>query len=174
MYIHILLCIDSPGKIQAVGGQHQVATTSPPACPKEWSGMREAEEAKEVSKQPTIKETLERGTKVDPKSDLQKKFDRLLLELIGTNFLAFSFIDSPEFHNFVNFLNKNFNIKTAQTYRRGMSNYAKDILSKVIQQLTDFCDVGMAATTDIWSSRTQDSYISLTSHFVDKHFRLHR
>ena len=103
-----------------------------------------------------------------------KKFDRLLLELIGTNFLAFSFIDSPEFHNFVNFLNKNFNIKTAQTYRRSMSNYAKDILSKVIQQLTDFCDVGMAATTDIWSSRTQDSYISLTSHFVDKHFRLHR
>ena len=55
-----------------------------------------------------------------------------------------------------------------------MSNYAKDILTKVIQQLTDFCDVGMAATTDIWSSRTQDSYISLTSHFVDKHFRLHR
>ena len=142
--------------------------------------MKEAEEAKEVekkkakevSKQPTIKETLERGTKVDPKSEIQKKFDRLLLELIGTNFLAFSFIDSPEFHNFVNFLNKNFNIKTAQTYRRGMSNYAKDILNKVIQQLTDFCDVGMAATTDIWSSRTQDSYISLTSHFVDKHFRL--
>ena len=111
---------------------------------------------------------------MDPKSEIQKKFDRLLLELIGTNFLAFSFIDSPEFHNFVNFLNKNFNIKTAQTYRRGMSNYAKDILNKVIQQLTDFCDVGMAATTDIWSSRTQDSYISLTSHFVDKHFRLHR
>ena len=76
--------------------------------------MKEAEEAKEVekkkakevSKQPTIKETLERGTKVDPKSELQKKFDRLLLELIGTNFLAFSFIDSPEFHNFVNFLTK--------------------------------------------------------------------
>ena len=86
--------------------------------------MKEAEEAKdvekkEVSKQPTIKETLERGTKLDPKSEIQKKFDRLLLELIGTNFLAFSFIDSPEFHNFVNFLNKNFNIKTAQTYSTG-------------------------------------------------------
>ena len=41
--------------------------------------MKEAEEAKEVekknakevSKQPTIKETLERGTKVDQKGDLQ-------------------------------------------------------------------------------------------------------
>ena len=41
--------------------------------------MKEAEEAKEVekkkakevSKQPTIKETLERGIKVDPKSDLR-------------------------------------------------------------------------------------------------------
>ena len=62
--------------------------------------MREEDEAKEVSKQPTIMETMERGTKVDPKSDLQKNFDRLLMELVGTNFLAFSFINSPEFYNF--------------------------------------------------------------------------
>ena len=94
----------------------------------------EENKSTEVSKQPTIEETLEKRTKVDPKSDLQKKFDRLLVEMIGTNFLAFSFIDSPEFHNFVAFLNKTFNIKTAQTYRRGMSSYAKGILSKVIQQ----------------------------------------
>ena len=60
------------------------------------------------------------------------------------------------------------------TYRNQMSSYAKRILNDVIKLLTEFCDVGLAATTDIWSSRTQDSYISLTAHFVDKHFRLHR
>ena len=152
----------------------------------EWQDMKGEEEAKEnevgekqrklkvLPGQITLKESLDKNYKVDPQGALQKKFDRLLLELIGTNFLAFSFIDSPEFHSFVGFLNKTFNIKAACTYRRQMTSYAKSILDEIIQLLTDFCDVGMAATTDIWSSRTQDSYISLTAHFVDKHFRLHR
>ena len=56
--------------------------------------MKEAEEAKEVekkkakevSKQPTIKETLERGTKVDPKSEIQKKFDQKHCWRIQHNF----------------------------------------------------------------------------------------
>ena len=67
---------------------------------KGWSGMKEEDEAKGVSKQQTIKEILERRTKVDPKSDLQKNVNRLLLELIGTNFLTFSLFNSPEFYNF--------------------------------------------------------------------------
>ena len=75
---------------------------------------------------------------------------------------------------FYAFLNKEFNIKAAATYRRQMTKYAKELLSDVLQVLSDFCDVGMAATTDIWSSRCQDSFISLTAHFVDRHFRLHR
>ena len=141
----------------------------------EWQDMRGDEEAKDadvadrmqrkpklVPGQMTMKESIDRNAKVDPQGPLQKKFDRLLLELVGSNFLAFSFIDSPEFHSFVGFLNKSFNIKAAGTYRKQMSKYAKDILSEVIQLLVDFCDVGMAATTDIWSSRTQDSYISLS------------
>ena len=66
---------------------------------------------------------LERGTQVDPKSDLQKKF----VKLIGIKLWAFSFIDSPEFHNLVNFLKKTFNMKTARACKRCMSNYAKNI-----------------------------------------------
>ena len=142
---------------------------------------KEADVAEKLCKKPklipgqmTMKETMDKNAKVDPQGQLQKKFDRLLLELVGSNFLAFSFIDSPEFHAFLTFLNKSFNIKAACTYRKQMTTYAKSILDDVIRLLTEFCDVGMAATTDIWSSRTQDSYISLTAHFVDKHFRLHR
>ena len=32
----------------------------------------------------------------------------------------------------------------------------------------------VAFTTDIWTSRSQDSYISLTLHFIDKFWHLHR
>ena len=147
----------------------------------EWQDLRAEETAKKEDNekkllpgQTTLKTISVKPGKVDPVGPLQQKFDRLLLELIGCNFLAFSFIDSPEFHSFVEFLNKEFNIKAAATYRRQMTKYAKELLSDVLQVLSDFCDVGMAATTDIWSSRCQGSFILLTAHFVDRHFRLHR
>ena len=147
----------------------------------EWQDLRAEETAKKEDNekkllpgQTTLKTISVKPGKVDPVGPLQQKFDRLLLELIGCNFLAFSFIDSPEFHSFVEFLNKEFNIKAASTYMRQMTKYAKELLSDVLQVLSDFCDVGMAATTDIWSSRCQDSFISLTAHFVDRHFCLHR
>ena len=55
-----------------------------------------------------------------------------------------------------------------------MSKYSTEIMNEFLKMLNDLCDVGLATTTDIWTSRVQDSYISLTAHFVDRFFRLHR
>ena len=55
-----------------------------------------------------------------------------------------------------------------------MSKYAQEVLDDVIQLLQDFCDASLATTTDLWSNKVQDSYISLTTSFVDRFFRLHR
>ena len=49
--------------------------------------------------------------------------------------------------------------------------------------MTDVCDIMAAVrtdltsvgfTTDLWTSRANDSYISLTASFIDKYFTLHR
>ena len=129
--------------------------------------------AKLEANQPTLKDTINKFTKVDPQGAQQKQFDKLLLHMIGCNFMAFSFIDSPEFHDFINFLNKTFNVKTGRTYRKQMTKVAEDMMMEVRRMLKEFCRVGLAVTTDIWTSRTQESYISLTCHFIDEHFRLH-
>ena len=49
-----------------------------------------------------------------------------------------------------------------------------EILEDVKKAVKKFCDASAAITTDLWTSRARDSYISITVHFVDELFRLHR
>ena len=83
-------------------------------------------------------------------------------------------MESPEFHKFVQVLNKAINQKSRHFYSDMTEKYSKDILEEVKKLIEEYTDASVAATTDIWTSRVQDSYISLTVHFVDRFFRLHR
>ena len=55
-----------------------------------------------------------------------------------------------------------------------MEQYAAEILEQVKEVIARFCTASAAITTDIWTSRSLDAYISLTVHFVDDLYRLHR
>ena len=83
-------------------------------------------------------------------------------------------VDSNEFKSFVAILDKTVNMKHSTTYSRQMEQYSAEILEQVKQTITKFCTASAALTTDIWTSRSLDANISLTVHFVDKMFRLHR
>ena len=120
----------------------------------------------EDPQQPSIKKAFSNLTLVNPQGAIQKKYDRLLLELIGCNFLPFSLVDSSEFHSFIRNLDKSINLKTSRTYSRQMDEYCKELLDEVKKMITDHCDCSMAINTD--------SFISITTHFIDKQFRIHR
>ena len=124
--------------------------------------------------QPTIVQAVNKLTKVDPQGAAQKQFDKLFVELLASNLLPFSLADSPEWHKIVEFLNKTVNIKTSTTYSKQTEKYAAEIMADVKKMISDLCDAGGAVTTDLWTSRAGDSYISGTMHFIDKDFRLHR
>ena len=83
-------------------------------------------------------------------------------------------VDSKEFKAFVAILDKTVNMKTSVTYSRQMEQYSAEILEQVKDTITKFCTASAALTTDLWTSRSLDAYISLTVHFVDEMFRLHR
>ena len=55
-----------------------------------------------------------------------------------------------------------------------MNKYCKEILEDVQKIVKDNCDASMSITTDLWTSMTLDSYISLTTHFIDKNFKMNR
>ena len=89
-------------------------------------------------------------------------------------FLPFEMVDSYEFHAFVAELNSTINMKNSRTYSRQMEQYSAEILEQVKEVITRFCMASAAIKTDIWTSRSLDAYISLTVHFVDDLYRLHR
>ena len=75
---------------------------------------------------------------------------------------------------FVENLDRSINLKNSRTYSKQLKKYSGEILEDVQKAILDFCDVSVAVTTDLWTSRAMDHYISITTHFVDNLFRLHR
>ena len=65
-------------------------------------------------------------------------------------------------------------IPLGPAYSRQMGEFAEDILVDVKKAVDQFCDASAAITTDLWTSRARHSYISITLHFIDELFRLHR
>ena len=125
-------------------------------------------------KQPKLTDFVEKMSKYRLDSAIQKKFDNLVLELLSMNFLPFNLVSSPEWKTLINFLDKRLNLKDRTTYSRQMKNTAREVQEKVKEMIKNFCGDSVALTSDMWSSRVLDSYISGTFHFIDKDFRLHR
>ena len=107
--------------------------------------------------------------------ELQKRFNDALVEHIAESHSSFSQFGSQSFRNLINVANRKLTVPHPTTLSRMASSKAKTVLSQV-------CDIMAAVkpdllsvcfTTDLWTSRTGDSFISLTSSFIDKDWHLH-
>lgn len=149
---------------------------------KEWADIvaarakekeKEDKAAEKVAKQqPKISEAVNKFTKVPMDGAKQEKYDKAVLELIGCNSLPFSLVDSDEYKSLVGLLDKTINLKHSTTVSRQMAKYCEGIKEDVNKVIKGGADAAIAFTTDIWTSRAHDSYISLTVHFIDKEFQL--
>ena len=77
---------------------------------------------------------------------------------------------------FMNYAAPKFTVKDRKTYARKIEHKYENIK----QQVNDIilkCKPEMesiSCTTDMWTSRANDPYISLTLHYIDAKFKLHR
>ena len=188
-FAHCLLCKYHPEKgvalhIKVGGGSTQAMRNHMKwHHKKEYSDMEkeESEEKKartplglKLDNTPKIGDAIRRMTKVDPQGKKQSAYDKKLLELLACQFIPFGVVDSEEFKSFVGELDKAINLKCARTYSRQMEELALEVLVDVKKVVEEFCTSSAAITTDLWTSRARDSYISITLHFVDNLYRLHR
>ena len=97
-----------------------------------------------------------------------------MISISFSRFLPFEIVDSKEFKAFVAIIVKMVNMKHSTTYSRQMEQYSAEILEQVKATITKFCTASAALTTDLWTSRSLDAYISLTVHYVDEMLRLHK
>lgn len=100
-----------------------------------------------------------------------KKLDEQLTIMIAAEYQPFSLVEDKQFRIFVNLLNPNYSLPSRKT----VSNvflpqlYAK--IREAVEERLSTADY-VAFTTDGWTSLNNESYQSLTAHFIDLNGKL--
>ena len=125
-------------------------------------------------KQCRLSESFDKLVKYDSNHPVQQGFDSRLLDVIVAGFLSFGFADLPEVQELISYLNRRVTVKCSTTYSRQVEEKFNIVLTKVKEIIKSKVGTSCAFTSDLWTSRARDSYISLTAHFIDTDFVLHR
>ena len=113
-----------------------------------------------------------------PPSDsaIQNKFEDALLEYIAD--FGVSFRQAAGLKDLISVLNRRIKVPSRWSLARKTDDKAKKVLNEVknimaaVRASEELVSIGF--TTDLWTSRAGDSYISLTCSFIDHNWRLHR
>lgn len=112
---------------------------------------------------------VQTGTKkYDHDSEKQTMLTTKMRKFMAKNYEPFSLVENEHFRELVSALNPSYNIPSSKTLKKDMEivyeqkcKEIRDIVSKPGQQIC-------AVTTDIWTSNSKDSYISLTVSMIDE------
>lgn len=108
--------------------------------------------------------------------NLSKQLDDAIVDFLAESGVAFRVVGLESFERLLKLLNKRVNLKHRTTYSKLVKVKAAEIKKEILDIInTVKGDLTCAAfTTDMWTSAAGDPFMSLTIHFIDKHWRLHR
>ena len=139
-----------------------------------FKGKKRNQETKPKEGEPKMKQTKFSWTVVD--KELQKRWDNSIVEYAADSFSSFSQLSSKSFKDLIRVANKLIKVKSRQTLSRHVRKKAINILNRIAKQLKK--EKGslrsLGFTTDMWTSRTGDSFISLTVSYIDQKWKLRR
>jgi len=98
----------------------------------------------------------------------------LLANWIATSLRPFSIVEDSGFRDFVDFLcnlNKQFFIPGRKKVRNHFESYGELVREKMQEKINNDIN-NFSATTDIWSSRTMQSFMTITLHALSKDFQM--
>ena len=131
-------------------------------------------EADEQINKPTKQMKLDFGKETH--EEKQKEFDDSLVYLVAEAGVSFNVIGTPAFKNMIQIANRKLKVKTPKTISKHVEGASRNVMSDVHDIIAAVKSTvpSIGFTTDLWTSRAQDSYISLTTSFIDLDFELHR
>ena len=106
--------------------------------------------------------------------DLQQLWDRALIKFLAVKHISFSAVSGPEFEELLQILmtcNRKVSIRSRHTLSRSVEEEALVIINQICQIIEDNKKNGLKSvsyTFDLWTSISEESFISLTLHFIDK------
>ena len=137
-------------------------------------GKRRIQETKPKEGQPKMKQSKFSWNIVD--KELQKRWDNSIVEYAADSFSSYAQLSSKAFKDLIRIANKLIKVKSRQTLSRHIKKKAINILNRIAKQLKK--EKGslrsLGFTTDMWTSRTGDSFISLTVSYIDQNWKLRR
>lgn len=131
---------------------------------------------KTVFKTPSIESYMKR-TPYPINGPKQERLDLELAMMVVMCNLPFQICDNPWFKRYSNALDPKFTVKSRTTIgNKKVRILFNNVMEAVKKHLdADLKDVtGMGLTTDTWQSRANESFQSLTIHYISKNFDLKR
>jgi len=104
----------------------------------------------------------------------QEKQREGLCRLIASNDLPLGFGESPAFVEYIQkYHTPNFTKVSRQTTSRDLKKLCKESLKKIKEDFFT-CTFSVSLTSDIWSGRAKQDYISVVAHYVDETWELQK
>lgn len=121
--------------------------------------------------QASMTDTLYSTTPYPLNSERHKKITDSVAYYLAKDMRPTSIVDNPGFKKMVNPLDKRYALPSRHHFSRVAMPYLYNKCHAEVANEVTKAEY-FAITTDLWSSRTMEPYISLTIHYIDADFRL--
>lgn len=125
--------------------------------------------------QSTIAGFLASKAPLKPSNDRAQNITRLITHMFALDLQPLNFIENTGFRNLLKYLEGRYVIPSRALFRNKhipeLYNSTAKQLRSVIQGAADGLSI-FSITTDAWTARTLDSYVTYTLHIIDKDYKL--
>ena len=121
--------------------------------------------------QPSIKDTIKKKEKFPPNSARAKEINSALAVTIGADMRPLSLVQSHGFRYFCRVLEPRWQIPGRfYVTRTLMPDLYENVKAEIVEGLR--CAESIAITTDGWTSRATESYITVTAHYLNEDWEM--
>lgn len=108
----------------------------------------------------------------DRESNRKKEIDKALVLMVCKDFQPFSIVEDTGFQNLVKIFDPRYVLPSRPTLRDSLLKQNYEICKeKLFALLQNVCHVSL--TCDLWSSRANESFLTVTCHLIDKDYKMH-
>ena len=128
-----------------------------------------------TSRQLTVQETLTRKQKWDKNNPEQREGENLLVHWLCDSVKSYTTVENKRFKKFIGHLSSRFNIPSEKVIRTKLvpelSNKVQYKVLKSLKLQGVKSQNSYNITTDLWTSPSRDSFMSITAHWINRHYQ---
>lgn len=121
--------------------------------------------------QPTLMQTIDRTQSYRNDSIKKNQLDLLLVKMVAKDLQPLSITEDKGFKDFVQGLNPRYKLPSRRELTRTLlPNMYEQEVARISKELENVEDI--ALTTDIWTSRQTQGFITVTAHFISSDYNV--